>query len=85
MVGMRLQHLAKSCGMWNPDQSRFRSQLSTEDQAGAVGGGNSGLFLPGQGPSGAREGPKGALKDSWGGPGGLEGAPWSSPQGRRAL
>jgi hypothetical protein len=29
MVGKRLQHLAESCGMLNPDQSGFRPQRST--------------------------------------------------------
>jgi hypothetical protein len=32
MVGKRLQYLAESHGMLNPDQSGFRSQRSTEDQ-----------------------------------------------------
>jgi hypothetical protein len=32
MVAKRLQHLAKSCGMLNYDQSGFRPQRSTEDQ-----------------------------------------------------
>jgi hypothetical protein len=32
MVAKRLQHLAKSCGMLNSDQSGFRPQRSTEDQ-----------------------------------------------------
>jgi hypothetical protein len=32
MVGKRLQHLAESCGMLNPDQSGFHPQWSTEDQ-----------------------------------------------------
>jgi hypothetical protein len=32
MVGKRLQHLAESRGMLNPDQSGFCSQQSTEDQ-----------------------------------------------------
>jgi hypothetical protein len=33
MVGKRLQHLAKSRIMLNPDQSGFRPQWSTEEQA----------------------------------------------------
>jgi hypothetical protein len=33
MVAKRLQHLAESCGMLNSDQSGFRPQRSTEDQA----------------------------------------------------
>jgi hypothetical protein len=32
MVGKRLQHLAESYGMLNPDQSGFRPQRLTEDQ-----------------------------------------------------
>jgi hypothetical protein len=32
MVAKRLQHLAKSCGMLNSDQSGFRPQRSTEGQ-----------------------------------------------------
>jgi hypothetical protein len=32
MVGKRLQHLAESRGMLNPDQSGFCPQRSTEDQ-----------------------------------------------------
>jgi hypothetical protein len=32
MVGKRLQHLAESRGMLNPDQSGFHSQRLTEDQ-----------------------------------------------------
>jgi hypothetical protein len=32
MVAKRLQHLAKSCGMLNSDQSGFCPQWSTEDQ-----------------------------------------------------
>jgi hypothetical protein len=32
MVGKRLQHLAESQGMLNPDQSGFCPQRSTEDQ-----------------------------------------------------
>jgi hypothetical protein len=32
MVAKRLQHLAKSCGMLNSEQSGFHPQWSTEDQ-----------------------------------------------------
>jgi hypothetical protein len=32
MVGKRLQHLAESCGMLNPDQSGFCPQWLTGDQ-----------------------------------------------------